>query len=241
MLLVLVMAVPLVTAVYLTLHLKQEKLPNFAAYTQVKEKKNAFFDYLTPHIQAANHKIAKDRTQLLVLADQLEKQGAFSFVERAKLVNICTQHNLQASQADSDQALMTRALLHIDEVPASLTLIQAAKESGWGTSKFAQLGNNLFGQQCFSKGCGMMPAHRAPGRNHEVAVFQTPGHAVSAYMRNLNSHHRYAPLRKIRAKLRANQQHITGFALADGLIAYSERGSAYVKEIKSMIRQNALE
>ena len=86
-----------------------------------------------------------------------------------------------------------------------------------------------------------MPARRDEGKSHEVAKFNTPFDAVAAYMRNLNSHPRYDRLRKIRKQLRDSKQPINGTLLADGLLAYSERGAAYVTEVKAMIRQNKLE
>ena len=40
--------------------------------------------------------------------------------------------------------------IRMDEIPVSLAIAQAAKETGWGTSRFAQEGNALFGQWTFS-------------------------------------------------------------------------------------------
>jgi Bax protein len=57
-------------------------------------------------------------------------------------------------------------------------------------------------------------------------------------MRNLNRHDAYADLREIRSRLRANQLPITGVALAEGLMNYSERGAAYVEELQTMILFN---
>ena len=44
----------------------------------------------------------------------------------------------------------------MDEIPVSLAIAQAAKETGWGTSRFALEGNALFGQWTFS-GEGIKP------------------------------------------------------------------------------------
>ena len=154
---------------------------------------------------------------------------------------IAHRYGIKPDQDTTDQTLLAETLLRVNVVPRSLALIQAAKESGWGTSKFARLANNLFGQQCFVKGCGIVPTARAAGRKHEVERFVTVQDAVAGYAYNLNSHPRYAELRRIREKLARTDQPITGVALADGLLAYSERGAAYVAEIQSMIRQNKLE
>ena len=45
----------------------------------------------------------------------------------------------------------------MDIIPVSLAIAQAAKETGWGTSRFAIEGNALFGQWTWS-GEGIKPA-----------------------------------------------------------------------------------
>jgi Bax protein len=120
-------------------------------------------------------------------------------------------------------------------------LAQAANESAWGRSRFATEGNNLFGQWCFSQGCGLIPNGRPEGATYEVAVFDTPLDSIRSYMMNLNSFHAYDELRKIRKERRDQGQMITGKALAEGLINYSTRREEYVKEIQLMIEHNNLE
>ena len=126
-------------------------------------------------------------------------------------------------------------------MPASLALAQAAKESGWGTSRFARAGNNWFGQQCFREGCGHVPVRREADRQHEVARFPSVQAAVDAYMLNLNTHYRYQEFRDLRAQSRGNGNSLKGTELAAGLLAYSERREAYVAEIIDMIEYNELE
>ena len=116
--------------------------------------------------------------------------------------------------------------------------MQAANESAWGTSRFAQQGYNFFGLWCYKKGCGFVPARRNSGANHEVAKFENLSRATYTYMRNINRHDAYRELRHIRASLRRAQLPVTGLALAEGLMNYSERGAAYVNELQNMIRYN---
>ena len=101
-------------------------------------------------------------------------------------------------------------------------------------------GNNLFGQWCYKAGCGIVPKRRGEGQVHEVASFESVDAAVASYLRNINKHRAYAELRAARAALRAANQPVTGNALANHLLRYSERGMDYVKEIQSMIRINKL-
>ena len=44
----------------------------------------------------------------------------------------------------------------MDIIPVSIALAQAAKESGWGTSRFALEGNAIFGQWTWN-GKGIAP------------------------------------------------------------------------------------
>jgi len=143
-----------------------------------------------------------------------------------------------STEDDDWQRIAELLLARVDVIPPKLALIQAAKESGWGTSRFARSANNLFGEWCFSEGCGVVPASRSEGRRHEVESFDSVQDAIASYVRNLNSHPSYAPLRERRAALRAAGEAPTALALADGLGRYSERGEAYVQEVKSMIRHN---
>ena len=126
-------------------------------------------------------------------------------------------------------------------IPNSLALVQAANESAWGTSRFARDANNYFGQWCFTRGCGLIPANRIEGAHHEVQRFSSPKESVASYLNNLNTHNAYAQLRSIRSNAVKNGEPITGYLLAAGLGKYSERGEAYIEEIRTMIRVNHLE
>jgi Bax protein len=126
----------------------------------------------------------------------------------------------------------------VDSIPMALILVQAANESGWGASRFAQQGYNFFGLWCFKKGCGFVPKQRNEGAEHEVAKFRDLSHAVMTYMRNLNRHYAYEDLRKIRQNLRQNDEIVTARALVLGLSNYSERGQEYIDELLDMLRVN---
>jgi Bax protein len=130
--------------------------------------------------------------------------------------------------------------MRVDEIPPSLALAQAAIESAWGTSRFAVQGNNLFGQWCYKKGCGLVPLRRDSGSRHEVAKFSSVTQSVNAYMRNLNTHRAYSDLRANRAQLKATEQNVTGHLLAANLLDYSELREVYVEEIRAVIRINKL-
>lgn len=137
-----------------------------------------------------------------------------------------------------DSFTLKQALRRVDVIPKELALMQAANESAWGTSRFARIGLNFFGQWCYSKGCGMVPGRRDTGAAHEVAAFKSVRAAVSSYFKNINTHNAYKELRSIRENLRLEQQPIAATLLTQGLMSYSERGEAYIEELNTMINQN---
>ena len=57
-------------------------------------------------------------------------------------------------------------MLKMDMIPVSIALAQAAKESGWGTSRFALEGNAIFGQWTWD-GQGIAPLQRDGDKNHK--------------------------------------------------------------------------
>lgn len=209
-------------------------LPDFSSYQDTTEKKAAFFSFLYPRIVLANSRILIERDYLKSLALKTE----LSEDERQWLDDHAERLRIDAASGSKEQfALLQKRL---DVIPPSLILAQAANESAWGTSRFATKGYNLFGQWCFSKGCGLVPRGRVEGASHEVAKFSSPFRSVRAYIQNLNRHPTYQELRDIRQKDRRGNDPLSGEAMAAGLLGYSERGQEYVDEIRAMIHYNNL-
>ncbi|MCG8669415.1 MAG: glucosaminidase domain-containing protein [Pseudomonadales bacterium] len=204
---------------------KQVLVPNFSAISNIKERKTAFFDFLGPLVEKENQRIAELRANL----DDMSTE---------QLIALSSEYDLpQEQKADLVTSLKSR----IDEIPPSLVMAQAAIESAWGTSRFAQEGNNLFGEWCFTPGCGIVPKARPANKHHEVRRFDSPEHSVRSYMQNLNSHNAYDLLRIQRADQRARQSALNGCYLATGLQSYSQKGLGYVEMVKTFIRSNRLE
>ena len=215
-------------------------LPDFTTYTDVKEKKEAFFDTLYPIIQEENAHVLQVREALVSLkeAESLSDTDQHWIADLAQYYKVVDEEDLPVTV---DDALLDSLLLRIDYIPPSLALTQAAIESGWGSSRFSRQGNNLFGHWCFVKGCGIVPGERQDGRVHEVAKFDTVNHAVRAYIRNLNTHYAYDEFRDLRAKLRESGSPITGKALATSLGQYSEEGAHYIEKVSKFIDHNKLQ
>jgi Bax protein len=127
----------------------------------------------------------------------------------------------------------------MDEVPVSLALAQAAKETGWGTSRFAQEGNALFGQWTWS-GEGLRPKEADEGKGHKVMKFNILQASVRAYQRNLNTHKTYREFRLVRAQLRDEGKKLDSIVLSKYLDEYAETGQEYVKILRKIIEQNDL-
>ena len=140
----------------------------------------------------------------------------------------------------SKKETLEELMLRVDFIPVSLVLAQAANESAWGVSRFAVEGNNIFGQWCYEKGCGIVPARREAGAKHEVKIFDNVQNSIKAYFLNINTHDSYSYLRDLRAKMRDRSLKLDPMSLAIGLGRYSERGDSYVDEIQRIIIQNDL-
>lgn len=212
-------------------------LPDFSSYRVVDEKKSAFFNFILPLVQQENQRIARQRQRLASLQSQVD---TLTGRQLQWLNGLGSEYQL-APESWSSSRLLEELLLRVDQVPPSLALAQSANESAWGTSRFAVQGNNLFGQWCYNKGCGLVPANRPDDASHEVAIYRKPGYSVASYIRNLNTNPAYRSFREIRAQQREQAVSLSGTASAMGLLKYSSRGQDYVNEIQSMIRLNQLD
>jgi Bax protein len=194
-------------------------IPDFSSYSDVKDKKAAFFEYFYPMIVNKNIKIITQR-DFISNSTQLNDE----------IKSLCIKYKTECDLKN----YKTKLLNHINVIPPSLAMAQAANESAWGTSRFARKGYNYYGIWCFSKGCGLIPTGRGDAQKHEVRKFDSPSDAVEYYIDNLNRHSGYKDLRKIRLTSTDSLE------LTKGLLKYSERGKDYISEIQSMIRFNKL-
>jgi Bax protein len=214
-----------------------EVLPDLTGIERVEVRKETFFSFLAPIVSTENERVLEQRSRLLVIAPEVSDEQPLPRFDRHFMRRLAAEYELAwpGESREETLALLTR---RVDIVPESLALVQAAKESGWGRSRFARQGNNLFGHWCYSRGCGLVPARRDAGAAHEVAAFDSVRQSVRRYIHNLNTHPSYLPLRRIREAEREAGVEPRALTLADGLIRYSERREAYVEEIKQIIRAN---
>ncbi len=206
-------------------------IPDFAAITDVKAKKAAFFSYLQPSYDVVTREVQAERAELVTL----QAKSVLTPAEQATLASLVDKYQIPATEA---KVQIDELLTRVDVIPEAMVLSQAANESGWGTSRFARLGYNFFGQWCFSQGCGLVPLERNVGAQHEVAKFPDLESSVRSYYTNINRNPGYAAFREIRAKLRLNEEPLQPCLLTAGLRSYSERGEAYIQELNDMIIHN---
>lgn len=211
------------------------RLPDFETYQDVGEKKAAFFEFLRPIVQKINQSTLKKRENVNRMLVKLNSGQDLSRKESKALARLAAEYDIEEA---TELATAERLLKRIDIVPESLVLVQAANESGWGSSRFAKEGLNLFGQWCYSKGCGIVPSARGQDMSHEVTVFNTVEDAIASYINNLNTHPAYQLFRAIRAEQRLKGQEPDASSLVYGLLNYSERREAYVDELLQMLRHN---
>ena len=198
------------------------------ALQSTKLKKETFIKIVLPLIVAENERILEDREKLIVLKDKkfttdLEKQWI-----RQKLLEY------KVKKGD-----LKELLVRMDIIPTSIALAQAAKESGWGTSRFALEGNAIFGQWTWS-GKGIAPLDRESNKSHKILKFPILRASVKAYQNNLNTHKSYTKFRQKRLALRDKNKKIKGLELTDTLNNYAQTGLEYTKILNQIIRQNRL-
>ncbi len=202
----------------------------------VELKKRYFFFAYAPLVLESNEDILADRARLLELTERASRSAA----EQEWLRNLCGLYRVDAGQGDVPAEALGELVRRVDAVPPSLALAQAAVESAWSTSRFADLGNALFGQWTWGDD-GITPKEQRDHLgNYKIKAFATPEQSIAAYMHNLNTHHSYGDFRAERAKMREADKTLSGNELAGTLLAYSEKGQEYVETLRSVIRVNHL-
>ena len=207
----------------------------------VLTKKRLFFRVLGPLALRSNELILEKRERLVGFGYALDSGRKISEEDRSWLAELAGAYRLDPGQFDDRAALIDELRLRVDAIPVSLVLSQAAEESGWGTSRFAFSGNALFGQWTWGDD-GIRPEAQRAGRgDYKIAAFDTPLQSVQAHARNLNTHPAYEEFRKVRAGRRQAREPLRGHDLVSTLTSYSERGSAYVRTLRTIMRANRLD
>lgn len=217
-----------------------EKLPqDFNLLEAGPQRKRTFFLSLLPMVLMLNDEIMQERQELLQLFERYDRGDKLSRLDLDRISHIVTGYKVDRDPL-TDIKVRERLLSRIDILPPSLVLAQAASESAYGTSRFAKLGNNLFGERTFGGYAGLIPHARAEGETFKVRTFPTLLDSLRSYVKNLNTNPVYQGLRDRRAKLRAQGFTLRGGDLAEGLGGYAENSADYISSIRTIISNNRL-
>ena len=193
-----------------------------------KKRKDLFIQIILPLVIKENNYIKIDRIKLFRILNKNKNTE----IEKSWLNSKFKQYGV----VNKDLPTLK---IRMDEVPISMAIAQAAKETGWGTSRFAQEGNALFGQWTWS-GEGIKPLGAEDGTTHKVMKFNVLQASVKAYQRNLNTHSTYKDFRGARAEMRDKGKKLDSIVLTEYLDKYAETGKQYVKILQQIIKQNNL-
>jgi len=194
----------------------------------VKLKKETFIKIVLPLIVAENEKILDDRFKLKNITSKKDTTDEQKQWLRQKFL----EYKVKKGNVEELKKRM-------DIIPVSIALAQAAKESGWGTSRFALEGNAIFGQWTWN-GKGIEPLFKDKSKSHKILRFPILRASVKAYQNNLNTHKSYNKFREKRGSLRDKNKKINGLELTKTLESYAETGSEYTKILAQIIVQNKL-
>ena len=198
----------------------------------ISKRKSDFILKMLPIVQEVNEKILSKRERIFLIEKRL-KTNSLSVLDADSLKRLFREYNVKNNDF---KELKSRT----DIIPISLTIAQAAIESGWGTSRFALKGNAFFGQKIVgSNKNGIKPIEN---KNPLVKVrsFNTLKDSVYAYAKNLNTHNAYKKFRQVRREQRSLSQTLDGHYLAKTLKNYSELGKPYITKVQSIIKGNNL-
>jgi len=193
-----------------------------------KKRKELFIQIILPLVIDENNKIRIDRNKLFHVLNKRNNSKSEKrwLQEKFKLYGVKNRD-------------LSTLKIRMDEIPTSLAIAQAAKETGWGTSRFALEGNALFGQWTWT-GEGIKPAGADNNSTHKVMKFKILQASIKAYHRNLNTHSSYREFRRVRAELRQDEKELDSMLLSEHLDKYAETGKEYVRILQTIIRQNKL-
>ena len=128
------------------------------------------------------------------------------------------------------------SLPRLDRVPYEMIVAQAALETGWGTSRFAIEGNNLFGIRTWDKNTPhMVPlgmGKKWPGWG--VRIFASKCGSVKEYIRLLNEHPAYEDFRKARTNFHVKNLEPDPLILIQNIDKFSTTAD-YDKRVKRII------
>ena len=205
----------------------------------LKDNKKKFVRTVLPLIINENQKILSVRNNLLLLKNKLSSNYSLNKSELQILKKLSKNHKIKFNNSHKLDVI-NNLLKKVDIIPNSIVLAQAAIESGWGSSRFAQDFNALFGEYTYDSNKGVIPLERANGENHLIKAFNSYNSSVESYFNNINSHYAYEQFRELRKVMRERNNFSNVTLLVDKLDTYAEDEN-YIQTIRSVIKNNNFE
>jgi len=188
----------------------------------IQEKKQKFIDMMIPSILVAKQKLKYEREKVakLILQKDIPNKDKKWLAKKREMFH-----------ASNNEELYNKMETH----PTSIIIAQAIIESGWGTSKFFQKANNVFGVWSFDSKDNRVSASQKRGkRTIYLKKYQNIEESIYDYLLTLSKKEVYKEFQKKRLETR------DPYELANYLTQYSEEREVYTKRVKDMIKVNKL-
>ena len=205
-------------------------------FDHLDSNKKQFVKTVLPIIINENQNILITRSFVSKLKNKLKTFKTLDNNEVRQLNDIAKNYNIKYLNKHKLD-LVNEILIKVDIIPNSIVIAQAAIESGWGKSRFAQEYNALFGEYTYDKNNGVVPLNRDMGAKHLIKSFSSYGNSVTSYFNNINSHKAYKNFRAVRSIMRSNNNFSDISLLIDKLDTYAE-DDKYVTILKAVIKKN---
>ena len=200
-----------------------------------------FINEILPIIRSVNAEITDQRRFANSMVKKLEQQTGLTKQEKADLHQLFKYYRIKTSLPIDSLVYPSEGLddllLKIDIIPEKIALAQAAIESDWGRSRFAQEGNSYFGIRCKKPGCGIEPKGAA-NKGFYVKKYTSLKESVKHYAKFLNAGRYYNDFRERRKVSRSNGKELDPLYIVEGLKMYSVKRDVYIKNLKTLIIYN---
>jgi len=191
-----------------------------------QKRKYAFVKWILPIVERQNNIVEQHRNIIL----QIQKKEFLEIPVTQDELNF-----ISLMQVKYGGNSLLDLLERVDTIPTELVIAQASLESGWGSSRFAQEGNNLFGIRTYDPNVPGLKPLKNQNANFKVRSYNSVDAGIENYLLLLNTHHAYDEFRTARAYMKYRHT-LDSHALADTLLDYSELGSQYIEMVHKHLK-----
>ena len=182
----------------------------------VQEKKQRFKELLLPAIEKVYTKLNQQYEEAKLLIEQE--------TDKEKITQLMDTYN-----AVDEQDLLKRLKPH----PKSIAIAQAAMQSGWATSRFTLIANNLFGVWSFDENEPRIQANeKRDNTNIYVKRYATLQESIEDYYKLLATSALFEEFRE--EKMKTDDPYL----LIQSLDKYYKKGDDFTKGLSELIKYN---